>query len=528
MEEQTIMESVNENLITIVCGETGSGKTTQIPQFLYEYGYANRGLIGITQPRRVAAISMASRISQEMNNDKLVSYQVRYENNLNAMTKIKFMTDGVLFKEISQDFLLKSYSVLIIDEAHERSLNTDIVIGLLSRIVKLRSTLSSQDENIYPLKLIVMSATLRIDDFVGPSSSNLFSPIPPVINVETRQFPVTVHFNRITNQNYVEEAFKKTVKIHTKLTQGGILIFLTGQNEINHLALKLRERFKCTSSFSVDKYDIDNCYISDNEDSIDDDPISDFEYQENELLESQSSMPLHILPLYSLLPTAEQMKVFQDPPPGSRLCVIATNVAETSITIPGIKYVIDSGKVKEKNYKFDSKLSSFDISWISKSSADQRKGRAGRNGPGHCYRLFSSAVFDHEFPQFSKPEIKRLPIESVYLELKSINIDNVLNFPFPSPPEKAQLREAEKLLIKLGALTEHDKRITSSGRKMAELPIAPRMARIVLKSLESNCVEYGICLAAALTVGDPFCRENVDGDKERTFQKTQRVISIFI
>lgn len=260
-EEQVIVEAINDNPVVIITGETGSGKTTQVPQFLYEAGYAQEKLIGVTEPRRVAAISMSKRVAEEMNlTEKEVSYLIRFEGNVTPETKIKFMTDGVLLKEIQsvsnylikvinqfcvlliisgfstfQDFLLTKYSVIILDEAHERSVYTDILIGLLSRIVPLRNKRKN------PLKLVIMSATLRVEELVD--NDKLFKQKPPVLSVESRQFPVTIHFNRRTNTNYVADAFKKAVKIHTRLPDGGILIFLTGQREVNYVVRKLRRTF---------------------------------------------------------------------------------------------------------------------------------------------------------------------------------------------------------------------------------------------------------------------------------------------
>jgi len=238
-EEQVIMEKINDNDIVIICGETGSGKTTQVPQFLYEAGYAEDGLmVGVTEPRRVAAISMSKRVNDEMNfaeQDAIVSYQIRYEGTSAPSTRIKFMTDGVLLKEVQCDFLLSKYSAIIIDEAHERSVYTDILIGLLSRIVPLRNKKGNA------LKLIIMSATLRVEDFT--ENRRLFERIPPVIKVESRQFPVSIHFNKHTYADYLAEAYRKVCKIHKSLPDGGILLFVTGQQEVNILCSKLRKAF---------------------------------------------------------------------------------------------------------------------------------------------------------------------------------------------------------------------------------------------------------------------------------------------
>jgi ATP-dependent RNA helicase DHX37/DHR1 len=284
-----------------------------------------------------------------------------------------------------------------------------------------------------------MSATLRVTDFT--TNSRLFPKPPTVINVDARQFPVTMHFNRKTViGEYAEEAFKKVSKIHQKLPPGGILVFLTGQDEIRLLCKKLTQRFstqtKGSSAEEVDRnprvkvstknmdMEIEDIDLEPNEDDLDigdpdDEEIEDLsdsdvegpEEDESELL--SSSGPLHVLPLFSLLPVTDQLRVFRDPPEGSRLCVVATNVAETSLTIPGIKYVVDCGRVKERVYDKSTGVESFQIGWISKASAAQRAGRAGRTGPGHCYRLYSSAVFERDFPQFSEPEILKFPIEGI-------------------------------------------------------------------------------------------------------------------
>ena len=557
-EEPQIMESISENDTIVLCGETGSGKTTQLPQFLYEAGYGNpdgprSGKIGVTQPRRVAAVSMARRVATELNlTEKQVSYQIRYDGTTSAETKIKFMTDGVLLKEISSDLLLLDYSVIIIDEAHERSLNTDILIGLLSRVVKLRRRLfESKTEKIVkgkkitvqPLKLIIMSATLRIEDFVG--NRTLFADAPPVVRVDARQYPVAIHFNRRTPDDYITAAYKKVVKIHTRLAAGGILIFLTGQNEITGLCKKLRKRFpqrtitngEGATDSPVNKSVEDNSTglmeaselgerlestkesperVDDagDDDIFDDSDLSEEEDMDEDLL-GENEMPLYVLPLYALLPTAQQMKVFQNPPPGMRLCVVATNVAETSLTIPGIRYVVDCGKVKERQYDPETGVSSFVTTWTSKASADQRAGRAGRVGPGHCYRLFSSAVFENYFAQFSLPEILRMSIEGVVLQMKRMQIDSVINFPFPLAPERDQLVQAEAILVQLGALNMSTKRITKLGDQMSQFPVSPRLAKMLVACMKRpDCLGYAITLVAALSVDDPFIRQIHVGEKE--------------
>ncbi|ODQ54452.1 P-loop containing nucleoside triphosphate hydrolase protein [Saitoella complicata NRRL Y-17804] len=537
-EEQRIMEAVHSNLCIVICGETGSGKTTQVPQFLLEAGFANPdgdtpGMIGVTQPRRVAAVSMANRVAAELgkSGEDKVAYQIRFDATVKATTALKFMTDGVLLRELASDFLLQKYSVIIIDEAHERSINTDILIGVVSRVLRLRDQLSKEEgSTIKPLRLIIMSATLRVTDFT--ENKSLFPTPPPVLKVDARQYPVSIHFSRKTAYlDYVGETFKKVCKIHERLPHGAILVFLTGQNEIQQLCAKLRKKYPQSgltpaasqdssrtpkvqisgrnAGIEVEDLDLgdDSGEVLNDDMSIDESDDDDIEFPlaEGED-ERDTAQPLHVLPLYSLLPTKEQMRVFEAPPEGSRLCVVATNVAETSLTIPGVRYVVDSGRAKERHYDEVSGVQSFDISWVSQASAAQRAGRAGRTGPGHCYRLFSSAVFERDFIPFTKAEILRSPIEGIVLQMKSMNIDNVINFPFPTPPDRVSLRKAENLLVFLGALNA-DKQITELGRTMAVFPLAPRFSKMLIIGQQHGCMPYIIAIVAALSVGEPFLRE---------------------
>ena len=346
-EEQRIMDAIHNSDCIVICGETGSGKTTQVPQFLYEAGYGSAnsetpGLIGITQPRRVAAVSMAKRVSVELGNEgHRVGYQIRFDAMVNAVTAVKFMTDGVLLRELATDFTLSKYSAIIIDEAHERNINTDILIGVLSRVLRLRKDMSEENKDIKPLKLIIMSATLRVSDFT--ENSVLFPIPPPVISVSARQYPVSIHFDRRTHYNYIDQAYKKAVKIHQRLPPGGILIFLTGQNEILAVCKRLRKAFPFkkqnvkSSRFEARVRVLASEAITESEDInfgveeeiLDDGDKSDDDYEHEEEEEGFDEMledgqdadaPLHVLPLYSLLPTKEQLKVFETPPEGSRLC----------------------------------------------------------------------------------------------------------------------------------------------------------------------------------------------------------------
>lgn len=570
-EEETIVRTIMENMVTVLCGETGSGKTTQVPQFLFEAGFGtsgscNPGMIGVTQPRRVAALSMASRVAKELNlPSSKVSHQIRYDATISPSTSIKFMTDGVLLRELAADFLLTRYSVIVIDEAHERSVNTDVLIGVLSRVVKLRAKRWIEGQG-RPLRIVIMSATLRVEDFVG--NSRLFDVKPPVIEIDARQYPVVNHFSRKTTHNYVEESVKKASKIHARLPPGGILIFLTGQAEISTVCRKLEKRYgkralearserrnarsredsdeeeghqeekvavaarigdveaeeiDLTLQYEEDDADLaldvdDGRQVdADDVDALDTDEeeAPDYDADLPEELRDESSTPMHILPLYSLLPSDRQMKVFEPPPPNTRLVVVATNVAETSLTIPGITYVVDCGRSKERRYDAKTGVQSFQVGFISKASANQRAGRAGRTGPGHCYRLYSSNVYEEHFASFAEAEILRTPVDNLVLMMKAMNIDHVSNFPFPTPPEREALRRAEKLLLRLGALELDTKtfsknskyQITELGRTMSLFPLNSRLSKLLVQGHQFECLPYVIALVAALSVGRPFVQE---------------------
>ena len=535
-EEQKIMEAIYNNPVVVIWGATGSGKTTQVPQFLFEAGFGSQGsptpgMIGVTQPRRVAAVSMANRVNEELGSmSGKVSYQIRFESSVSDATAIKYMTDGILIREIANDFALLKYSAIIIDEAHERSINTDILIGMVSRIVNLRESMSKEDPKITPLKLIIMSATLRISDFMD--NPNLFrrGP-PPLLQTEGRQHPVTIHFARRTQRDYVEEAFIKISKGHKKLPPGGMLVFLTGQNEITALSKRLQDALPSTEAsrascqrahisaidaplenedYDLGEADSGRDHIED--DGEDDDGQTDEEDSEefdvpNIEHSSLVSSSIHVLPLYSQLQTKDQLRVFSPPPEDARLIVLATNVAETSLTIPGIRYVFDCGRAKDKNYDRLTGVQSFEIDWISKASASQRAGRAGRTGPGHCYRLYSSAVYERDFPEHAEPEILRMPVEGVVLQLKSMDLQHVINFPFPTPPDRYSLAKAEKLLTYLGAISSTGK-ITPHGREMSIYPLSPRFSKMLLIGHQHGCMSYTIALVAALAVSDIFIPES--------------------
>ncbi|KAJ8125806.1 hypothetical protein O1611_g7832 [Lasiodiplodia mahajangana] len=532
-EEQRIMEAIHNNNTVILCGATGSGKSTQVPQMLFEAGYGSPdsptpGQIVVTQPRKVAAVSVSQRVSTELgDHSDTVAYQIRFEGTASDKTRLKFVTDGVLLREIGNDISLRNYSAVIIDEAHERSLNTDILIGMLSRTVKLREEMANEDPKISPLKLIIMSATLRISDV---TNSTLFPTPPPVLDIEGRQYPVTMHFSRKTQHDYVDEAFKKIIRGHRKLPPGSMLVFLTSHSEISRLSQKLKLHSTGLKSASYPKIrfsandgplevediefgqtddvtgtELDELRFIGDEQDVDEEEDAEFDVPN----ETGQAVPLkmHILPLYSLLPTREQMRVFEEPPEGSRSIILATNVAETSLTIPGVKYVIDCGRCKERVFDPDTGVQRYEIGFISKASANQRSGRAGRTGPGHTWRLYSSAVYERDFQEYAEPEILKMPIEGVVLQLKAMNLKHVVNFPFPTSPDRQSLAKAEKLLQYLSAITS-DGHATQIGRTMSKLPLPPRFARILLVGHLHDCLPYTIALVAGLSVAEIFLPES--------------------
>ena len=573
--EQDIVDMINNNLITIISGETGSGKSTQIPQFLYEYGYSSKGIIGITQPRRVAAFALSKRVSEELNlkEGNEVGYQVRNDNKTTKNTKIKFMTDGILLKEIESDPLLTRYSVIFIDEAHERTLNTDILIGMLTRIIKIRHALAihkikyhisnEEDKVIFPLRLVIMSATIAIEDF---ENNSIFSSVclPKIFKIETRQFEVKVYQTKRTSFNYIDEAFKTICRIHSKLPIGGILCFLTGKREISNMVKRLESEFKShirtnsqsnitidesnteitnildkeanfhekeildeekidvTIDFNNDEKDND---LSENDDENDENKVNTNESASNKFVSDELNLQYDqnyiILPLYSSLPIEEQQRVFANIE-NKRLIIIATNVAETSITIPSIRYVVDCGR--EKSRKFELAYSSFKTQFISQASANQRKGRAGRTGPGYCYRLYSNGLLGKMSP-YNEPQILISPLDQTLLYLKSLNIDCLDTFPFLTRPNKDKTIKAlyhlrniqaleycknaynEELLNKISENneslnTKDEFEITSLGRLLINFPLLPRISKVLVVGNKLGLFYYGAIVSAVLSMND--------------------------
>jgi HrpA-like RNA helicase len=486
--EQELVEAVAEHTFVIVAGETGSGKSTQLPQMLLEAGFCEYGRIGvrpiqITQPRKVAAIALATRVSEELGVTlgQEVGYQVRYDAEfVSEGTLIKFMTDGILMREVESDFLLKGYSVIVVDEAHERTVNTDILIGLLSRIASLRWEEYVAGRLKAPLKIVIMSATLRTSEFA--ENPRLFKETPPIVKIEARQFEVTLHHSKYSDKDdCFRKCLQKVVKLHSDLPEGNVLVFLTGKKEVLQMQAALKREL----------------------------PVDETK----------------VLPLFSMLSQKRQMKVFA-PPEGKRMIVISTNVAETSLTLPGIKYVIDSGLEKRKVYEGRLQVSKHVVTWISKASAQQRSGRAGRTGPGHCYRLYSNAAYGH-FEDFRPPEITSVPISLSVLRLKALGIKDAKTFPFPTAPSDESIREGLRFLMEIGALQTSQRpdftEVTELGRYMSALPVHPRYSKLLILGIHFKLEKLTVLAAAALSVEQIFLDLSDHAEKTKrtaVFKKT--------
>lgn len=448
----TIIEAVRDNQILIVVGDTGSGKTTQITQYLAEEGFSERGIIGCTQPRRVAAMSVAKRVAEECGCrlGQEVGYTIRFEDCTGPETRIKYMTDGMLLRESLVDPQLSSYSVILLDEAHERTIHTDVLLGLLKKTVKERSD----------LKLIVTSATLDAEKF-----SKYFNNCP-ILTVPGRTFPVEILFAKEPESDYLDSALITVMQIHLTEPPGDILIFLTGQEEIDTAADILYERMKALGPMVPE---------------------------------------LIILPIYSALPSEIQSRIFEPAPPGSRKVVIATNIAETSITIDGIYYVVDPGFVKQNTYDPKLGMDSLVVVPISQAQARQRSGRAGRTGPGKCYRLYTESAYHSEMLPTAVPDIQRMNLANTVLMLKAIGINDLINFDFMDPPPVQTLVTAMELLYQLGAL-DSEGLLTKIGRKMSGFPVEPALAKSLILSVDLGCSDEMLTIAAMLSVQNIWYR----------------------
>ncbi|MFS4097535.1 ATP-dependent RNA helicase HrpA [Streptomyces sp. AF1A] len=447
-----IAAAIRDHQVVIVAGETGSGKTTQIPKICLELGRGVRGMIGHTQPRRIAARTVAERVAEELRTPlgEAVGWKVRFTDQVNPdATFIKLMTDGILLAEIQTDRELRAYDTIIIDEAHERSLNIDFLLGYLAQLLPKRPD----------LKVVITSATIDPERF-----SRHFGDAP-IVEVSGRTYPVEVRYRPLLEEDS-EDADRDQITAITDAVeelmaegQGDILVFLSGEREIRDTADALeKKRYRFTE----------------------------------------------ILPLYARLSHAEQHRVFQ--PHTGRRIVLATNVAETSLTVPGIKYVIDPGFARISRYSHRTKVQRLPIEPISQASANQRKGRCGRTSDGICIRLYSEDDFLAR-PEFTDPEILRTNLASVILQMTAAGLGDIEKFPFIDPPDHRNIRDGVQLLQELGALdpTQKDvrKRLTDTGRKLAQLPVDPRLARMVLEADKNGCVREVMVIAAALSIQDP-------------------------
>ncbi|CAN6550921.1 unnamed protein product [Malus baccata var. baccata] len=447
--EDTIMKAVEENPVVVVIGETGSGKSTQLSQILHRRGYTKSGVVGVTQPRRVAAVSVARRVSQELGvrlGDE-VGYAIRFEDRTSERTRIKYLTDGVLLRESLSNPELDQYSVIILDEAHERSLNTDILLGLMKRLVKRRAS---------NFKVLITSATLD-----GEKVSQFFSNCP-VVKVPGKLFPVEIAYSRERPASYLESSLETALNIHIKQGEGDVLIFMTGQDDIDKLVLKLEERVRS--------------------------------------LEEGSCMDAIILPLHGSLQPEMQVRVFGPRPPNCRRFIVATNIAETSLTVDGVVYVIDSGYVKQRQYNPSTGMYSLDVVQISKVQANQRAGRAGRTRPGKCYRLYPSTVYEDEFLDATIPEIQRSSLAGSVLYLKSLDLPDIdiLKFDFLDSPSSESLQDALKQLYLIDAIDENGL-ITRVGKTTAELPLEPSLSKTLMEANEYGCLSQALTVAAMLS-----------------------------
>lgn len=461
-----ILYLVETHATTIIVGETGSGKTTQIPQYLKEAGWADGGrVIACTQPRRLAVQTVASRVAEEMD-VKLgeeVGYAIRFEDVTNpAATMIKFLTDGVLLREIMNDPLLTKYSVIMVDEAHERSISTDILLGLLKKIQRRRPE----------LRLIISSATIEaksMSDFFQTSKKHQgledheFVPkkVPAILSVEGRGFNVHIHYVVEPVSDYVRATVSTVLSIHEQEPAGDILVFLTGQDDIDAAIRLLTEEAHASRKISSG---------------------------------------LIVLPLYSSLPRADQDLVFSPTPRGKRKVVISTNIAETSLTLEGVVYVVDSGFSKQQFYNPISDIENLVVVPISKASARQRAGRAGRVRPGKCYRLYTEEYFVNEMSSVGIPEMQRSKLVSCVIQLKALGIDNILGFDWPaSPPPEAMIRALE-VLYSLGVLDDDAKLTSPVGFQAAEIPLDPMISKMILSSNQLGCSDEIITIAAVLSI----------------------------
>ncbi|RYO80595.1 hypothetical protein DL766_008303 [Monosporascus sp. MC13-8B] len=438
--------AMEQHQILIIVGETGSGKTTQLPQYLHEAGYTKDGRkVGCTQPRRVAAMSVAARVAEEMGVKvgSEVGYSIRFEDNTSDKTILKYMTDGMLLREFMTEPDLAGYSALMIDEAHERTVHTDILLALVKDLSRERPD----------LKLLISSATMNAEKFAT------YFDDAPIFNIPGRRYPVDIYYTPAPEANYLAAAITTIFQIHTTQGAGDILVFLTGQDEIEAAEQELTETARKLGN------------------------------RVKELI---------ICPIYANLPSDLQSKIFEPTPPNARKVVLATNIAETSLTIDGIVYVIDPGYVKENVFNPATGMSNLVVVPCSRASANQRSGRAGRVGPGKCFRLYTKYAYFNEMDESTTPEIQRTNLNSIVLLLKSLGINQLLEFEFMDPPPTESLIGALNQLFALQALN-HKGELTKVGRQMAEFPTDPMLAKAVLAADKFKCVDEVLSIVSMLS-----------------------------
>ncbi|CAL1392056.1 unnamed protein product [Linum trigynum] len=464
-QKEEFLDALRKNQVLVLVGETGSGKTTQIPQFVLEAvgletaDKRRKMMVGCTQPRRVAAMSVSQRVAEEMDVSigEEVGYSIRFEDRSSTRTVLKYLTDGMLLREAMTDPLLERYKVIILDEAHERTLATDVLFGLLKEVLKNRPD----------LKLVVMSATLEAEKFQGYFNG------APLMKVPGRLHPVEIFYTQEPERDYLEAAIRTVVQIHMHEGRGDILVFLTGEEEIEDACRKISK-------------EIGNL--------------------------GDQVGPVKTVPLYSTLPPAMQQKIFdpapsslkEDGPPGRKI-VVSTNIAETSLTIDGIVYVIDPGFAKQKVYNPRVRVESLLVSPISKASAHQRAGRAGRTQPGKCFRLYTERSFNQDLQPQTYPEILRSNLANTVLTLKKLGIDDLVHFDFMDPPAPETLMRALEVLNYLGALDD-DGNLTKLGEIMSEFPLDPQLSKMLVISSEFNCSNEILSVSAMLSVPNCFVR----------------------
>eukprot|EP00276_Gloeochaete_wittrockiana_P016285 CAMPEP_0184349888 /NCGR_PEP_ID=MMETSP1089-20130417/37332_1 /TAXON_ID=38269 ORGANISM="Gloeochaete wittrockiana, Strain SAG46.84" /NCGR_SAMPLE_ID=MMETSP1089 /ASSEMBLY_ACC=CAM_ASM_000445 /LENGTH=713 /DNA_ID=CAMNT_0026682391 /DNA_START=68 /DNA_END=2209 /DNA_ORIENTATION=+ len=458
-QKEQFIKLLSENQIIVLVGETGSGKTTQIPQFCVEAGYTRgKKMIACTQPRRVAAMSVSKRVSEEMDvtyGDE-VGYSIRFEDLTGPKTFLKYMTDGMLLREAMTDPMLERYSVVVLDEAHERTLSTDVLFGLIKEVLKKRRD----------LKLVVMSATLDAEKFQA------YFDHAPLMHIPGRLHPVEIFYTAEPERDYLEAAIKTVMQIHVTEPPGDILLFLTGEDEIEDACKKITR-------------------------------------EAGNMVEVGE---IKAIPLYSSLPPAAQQRIFEPAPaarkpggPPGRKVVVSTNIAETSLTIDGIVYVIDPGFAKQKVYNPRIRVESLLVSPISKASAHQRAGRAGRTQPGKAFRLYTEKAFTRELQEQTYPEILRSNLSNVVLQLKKLGIEDLVHFDFMDPPAPETLMRALELLNYLGALDDEGN-LTEVGSMMSEFPLDPQLSKMLIISPKFNCSNEILSITAMLSVAQCFMR----------------------